>query len=172
MDFFNTITGIIITIAAALGALSAIGTFLFGFIKRWQQRKTGEEENAKVHTELIQSVKAIQEGMATSQKSNSDCNESRDKLLASLVVSIGDVKHLINTNEIDRIRWEILNFANMCRRQSRTNIDEFKHIIGLYQKYHSLLEQEGQENGQIDLEYEYISRLYMKLSESNQFTKE
>ena len=75
----------------------------------------------------------------------------------------------IDENEIDRIRWEVLDFANSCRNGRRHTKEEFDHIIDLNDKYHKLLNKYKQENGVFDAEYAYILRLYKKCQDENDF---
>lgn len=75
----------------------------------------------------------------------------------------------IDENEMDRIRWEVLDFANACRNHVRHTKDEFQHIISLNTKYHNLLEKYQQANGVFDAEYEYILELYKELQHNNEF---
>ena len=75
----------------------------------------------------------------------------------------------IDKNEIDRIRWEILDFASSCRNGRRHTKDQFEHIINQNQKYHEILDEHGLENGLIDLEYGYIETLYKRCQEQNDF---
>ena len=75
----------------------------------------------------------------------------------------------IDENEIDRIRYEVLDFANSCRNNRRHTKDEFDHIIDLNDKYHKLLDKYSQENGVFDAEYAYILRLYKKCQDENDF---
>ena len=44
-------------------------------------------------------------------------------------IRLDAVEKKIDENEIDRIRWEILEFANTCRKGERHTKDEFTHII-------------------------------------------
>ena len=44
------------------------------------------------------------------------------------------------TDEKDRIRYEVLDFANSCRNGRRHTKDEFQHIIDLNDKYEVLLD--------------------------------
>ena len=46
----------------------------------------------------------------------------------------------IQRNEMDRIRWEVLDFANSCRNGRKHTKNEFAHIIDLNKKYEALLE--------------------------------
>ncbi len=75
----------------------------------------------------------------------------------------------IDMNEIDRIRWEILNFANSCRNGHRHSKDEFEHIIGLHEKYHKILEEHDMQNGLVTIEYEYIEGIYRHCLRANSF---
>ena len=75
----------------------------------------------------------------------------------------------IDENEIDRIRWEVLDFANTCRNGRRHTKEEFDHIIAQNDKYHNLLEKYKMENGVFDAEYAYVLRLYKKCQDENDF---
>ena len=75
----------------------------------------------------------------------------------------------IDANELDRIRYEVLDFANSCRNGRKHTKDEFEHIIVLNTKYHNLLDKTGDENGVFDAEYEYILELYRRCQRENTF---
>lgn len=75
----------------------------------------------------------------------------------------------VRTNEKDRIRWEVLDFANSCRNGRRHTKDEFEHIIELNKKYNHLLALTNDSNGVFEEEYKYIQRLYAERLEKNDF---
>lgn len=75
----------------------------------------------------------------------------------------------IDENEMDRIRWEVLDFANACRNHRKHTKDEFQHIISIVTKYHDLLEKYKQTNGIFDAEYAYILELYHECQRNNSF---
>ena len=89
---------------------------------------------------------------------NADLKEEVDKLALK-----------VDENSIDRIRWEILSFANSCRLGKKHTYDEFKHIIELNTKYHNIIESRGLTNGQIDLEYAYIEKIFKQCQLENKF---
>ena len=72
-------------------------------------------------------------------------------------------------NEKDRIRWEILDFANSCRNNVRHTKDEFQHIVDLNDKYTDLLIKTEDKNGVFEAEYEYIKKIYKERQEKNDF---
>ena len=74
----------------------------------------------------------------------------------------------IDTNEIDRLRWEIISFANSLRYddgQSAT-LEGYNHVFDAYGKYEKLLESLGRKNGKIDNEYAYIKIMYNEFSKN------
>lgn len=73
---------------------------------------------------------------------------------------LNELRDKQDDNEIDRIRWEILNFARSCRNGEWHATDEFEHMFELNTKYHGLLGRRKLKNGRIDLEYNYIVRTY------------
>ena len=79
------------------------------------------------------------------------------------------VQDTIDENEKDRIRWEVLDFANACRNGIRHTKDEYQHIIALNKKYKLLLQKTNDTNGVFDVEYEYILNLYRERQERNDF---
>lgn len=89
--------------------------------------------------------------------------------LGSVRKDISEVRDLVDENEKDRIRWEVLDFANSCRNGIRHTKDEFQHIITLNGKYKRLLKKTNDENGVFDAEYEYIMDLYAERQRKNDF---
>lgn len=80
--------------------------------------------------------------------------------LHSLQSALDAQNRKIDENEKDRIRWEILDFANSCRNGRNHTKDEFSHIMALNDKYKLLLEATKDANGVFEIEYDYISNLY------------
>ena len=89
--------------------------------------------------------------------------------LGSLRKDIAAISAQVDENEKDRIRWEVLDFANTCRNGIRHTKDEFQHVIDLNQKYKKLLKRTNDENGVYDAEYDYIRDLYAERQKKNDF---
>lgn len=89
--------------------------------------------------------------------------------LDGLITKVDGIENNVMENEKDRIRWEILDFANSCRNGRKHTKDEFEHIVTLNKKYRKLLKATKDENGVFELEYEYIKNLYAKRLEKNDF---
>lgn len=89
--------------------------------------------------------------------------------ISELKTMLGTQQEAIDENEKDRIRWEVLDFANACRNGQLHTKDEFQHIIALHGKYKRLLEKTHDENGVFDAEYAYIKELYAERQRKNDF---
>lgn len=86
-----------------------------------------------------------------------------------LIDKVEKIEKDVKTNEKDRIRWEILNFANSCRNNRKHTRDEFQHIVALNDKYKRLLQETNDTNGVFEVEYNYIQDLYAERLEKNDF---
>ena len=85
-----------------------------------------------------------------------------------------EVKELgktVDKNEIDRIRQEIMDFANSCRNHRKHTKDEFHHIVEINQKYHALINKHNIRNGVLDIEYAYIENTYQRCLANGVFDK-
>ena len=82
---------------------------------------------------------------------------------------IQEVKVQQLTNEKNRIRFEVLHFANSCRNHVKHTKDEFQHIVDLNDAYEKLLKETDDANGVFTEEYKYILKLYHKCQEENSF---
>jgi len=87
----------------------------------------------------------------------------------NLETNVNNLEASIDANEKDRIRWEILDFANSCRNERKHSRDEFQHIVDLNDKYKRLLAKTGDSNGVFDIEFKYIKDLYAERLEKNDF---
>lgn len=89
--------------------------------------------------------------------------------IEGLIDKVDKIEADVKTNEKDRIRWEILYFANSCRNGRRHTRDEYQHIIALNDKYRELLAITQDTNGVFEAEYDYIKKLYAERLEKNDF---
>lgn len=91
------------------------------------------------------------------------------KKIDGVIEKIDTIEKNVTENEKDRIRWEILDFANSCRNGRKHTRDEFQHIITLNTKYRRLLAQTNDANGVFEVEMEYIKQIYAERLEKNDF---
>lgn len=96
-------------------------------------------------------------------------NKSVVDQINGLKAELQEVKTRQQTNEKDRIRFEVLNFANSCRNKVKHTKDEFMHIIEINDKYKQLLNETNDVNGVFTAEYRYIMEIYRKCQQENSF---
>lgn len=75
----------------------------------------------------------------------------------------------IDENEKDRIRHEMFDFANSCRRGIHHTKGEFDYIIVQKGKYDDLLKKTNDTNGVFEEEYEFILEIYHTCQRENKF---
>ena len=191
-DIISTISNWIITLGAIAGALTAIYK-IFSPMTNWGKKR--KEKKRKLRNEEI---KEMARAIANEKRDEAqrvvkkiiDANNAKietsfntisthlnnvDKQLADVMLINAEqtktIEHMdekIDTNEIDRLRWEIISFANSLRYddgQSAT-LEGYNHVFDAYGKYEKLLESLGRKNGKIDNEYAYIKIMYNEFSKN------
>lgn len=73
--------------------------------------------------------------------------------------------------EIKDMRYKIIRFSKELRCNDPKSKDEFNHIFETIADYHKVLDELEMENGQIDIEVQYINSKYMLLLETNGFVE-
>ena len=71
--------------------------------------------------------------------------------------------------KINEIRKEINDFSLSCQRGEHHTRDEFERIFSRIGEYHVILKKLKQENGKIDIEVEYINKIYQSCLEEHRF---
>lgn len=82
-----------------------------------------------------------------------------DKLLSdneNLKIQLEQVKSNVLENEADRLRSELFDCGNRCRRNIRLHPEEMEHIRVVYHKYSDVLKQ----NGPGETEFNFITDYY------------
>lgn len=191
-DIISTISNWIITLGAIAGALTAIYK-IFSPMTNWGRKR--KEKKRKLRNEEIREMaraianekrdeaqriikKIIDTNNAKIETSFNAINthlNNVDKQLSNVMLINAEqtktIEHMdekIDTNEIDRLRWEIISFANSLRYddgQSAT-LEGYNHVFDAYGKYEKLLESLGRKNGKIDNEYAYIKIMYNEFSKN------
>lgn len=136
-------------IATVVGCFSACIALAITIIKPLRQR-------------LIDSF--IRKTKDTKRDAQIDSMDKKiDKLLSAqecLDNRLTRVEKNVLDNEADRIRAELFDFGNRCRRGIRLHPEEMEHIRAIYRKYKDVLKQ----NHEGDAEFDYICGYYNQQS--------
>jgi hypothetical protein len=121
-----------------------------GLETKWMRQKREEHE---LLVQTSQNLASLQE----KHEKDIGISDRRDDEIAS------DIKKLTKMfvdKEIDDMRWEINNFATKVSEGKPCNKDSFKHCIHMYEKYERILEDNGLENGEVEISMELINEAY------------
>ena len=136
-------------IATVVGCISACMALLVAIIKPLRQK-------------IIDSfVKKSQDAKRDDKIDKMD--KKIDKLLENnknLDDRLTRVEKNVLDNEADRIRAELFDCGNRCRRGIRLHPEEMEHIRAIYHKYKDVLEQ----NHEGDAEFDFITQYYNQQS--------
>lgn len=173
IQYFNSI---VLAIAGFLGAILGIRKFFETYTKRGREVLEARKAKQEQHIQQISETTAnkLMEKYSERQEEyfgevHTRLEEVSDRLddIESVNQSQNDAVRLLNEkvdmNEIDRIRHEILYFASQCRKGAVFSPDDFKHIIDIHDKYERLLKANNLTNGQMDVDFNFITSYYNTL---------
>lgn len=142
MEIIKNIAAIVGCIMTCLGLLAAIikplrQRLIDSFIKKSKDTKRDEKID-----KMDKKIDKLLE--------NNQCLEDR----------LTRVEENVLENEADRIRAELFDCGNRCRRDIRLHPEEMEHIRTIYHKYKDVLHQ----NHEGDAEFDFINQYYNQQS--------
>ena len=136
-------------IATVVGCISACMALLVAIVKPLRQRlinsfirKTRDSERDIKIDKMDKKIDKLLE--------NNECLDNR----------LTRVEENVLENEADRIRAELFDCGNRCRRGIRLHPEEMDHIRAIYHKYKDVLHQ----NHEGDAEFDFITQYYNQQS--------
>lgn len=89
---------------------------------------------------------------------------------------LGDFKEEMLTFKFEQerrnandMRWNIINFANGCRRNDKHSKDAWNQVLNQITEYECYVTVKHINNGVIDAESEYLRSLYQEVNKNNNF---
>jgi hypothetical protein len=133
------------SVATVVGCISTCIALLFTIIKPLRQ---------KIINSFVEKAKDSKRDETIEKM-----DKKIDKLLDAnkvLEARLSSVEKNVLENEADRIRAELFDCGNRCRREIRLHPEEMEHIRTIYHKYKDVLHQ----NHEGDVEFDFITRYY------------
>lgn len=188
-------------VAAAIFICVIPGIIKYGKIilepfQKWRlyiNEREAREEQIEKNTEEIKSLKQELATIKTTHTHDIDEVEKKayerkhqsETIVATWKHELEDIMKMLNTirqeaterenkqmqREIKEMRYKIIRFSKELRCDDPKSKDEFNHIFETIGDYHKILDELGLENGQIDIEVQYINSRYMFLLETNGFVE-
>lgn len=153
---------IFISVFMILVGIKTLASLMEWFIEKLGLETKGIRNRKEEHRLLIrtsQNLQALQEKYEKYVEHSGRTDEEMSSDIKRLTQMFLD-------KEIDDMRWEINNFATQVSEGRPCNKDSFKHCIHVYGKYEKILEDNGLENGEVEISMELINEAYkQKLKE-------
>ena len=92
---------------------------------------------------------------------NHDIKEQLDKIGKDL-----------QQHKVESWRHEILTFANECMNRRKHTKEEFDNFFETHSDYEEYIKANKLENGRVDMAHKYVSNVYMRRCEKNDFLVE
>lgn len=154
-------------ITAICGGVVGVGGFIFGIVK-WKAEQKAKEEAARKAAEAEQKrleeqtiLRGVADMIAPIQEQNEAQSYAIEELRLQNETEMIHLKNLMDDNELDRLRAEIMQFVCYLRSGMSITSAEFKHIHHVYDKYHNM-----GGNSYIDEDFQYILEKEREYNES------
>lgn len=156
---FSSVFIAVFVILIGIKAMVSLFEWMFeklGLETKWI-RKRREEHDLLMKTS---------QNLITLQEQHEKDVERSDRRDEEITSDIKKLTQMFVEKEIDDMRWEISNFATKVSEGKPCNKDSFTHCIRIYEKYEKILEENGLENGEVEISMELINDAYrQKLKE-------
>jgi hypothetical protein len=139
--------------------IKPIRKFLICKVKQW----CNSEEQSKAIQAQNEAIKAQNDAI----KREDSAIQEMQKTLNKVVESIAELSDRIFKNEADRLRSELFDCGNRCRRGIPLSGEEFRHIQDVFRKY----SQELKCNGIGEDEYNFIKDYFNSKSNQDKLNK-
>lgn len=152
INFSYVFIAVILILVAVKFAVSLLEWIIgkLGLETRWMRQKREE------HELLIQTSHNLT-ALQAKHREDAERSDRRDEEIS---FDIKKLTRMFVDKEIDDMRWEINNFATKVSEGSPCNKDSFTHCIHVYEKYEKILEENGLENGEVEISMELINDAY------------
>ena len=154
-------------ITAVCGGFVGVGGFIFGIVK-WKAEQKAKQEAARKAEEAEQKrleeqtiLRGVADMIAPIQEQNEAQSYAIEELRLQNETEMIHLKNLMDDNELDRLRAEIMQFVCYLRSGMNITSAEFKHIHHVYDKYHNM-----GGNSYIDGDFQYILEKEREYNES------
>ena len=136
-------------IATVVGCISACIALLITIIKPLRQRVANSFIKKSQDTKRDETIDNMDKKIDKLLENNKCLNDRLTR-----------VEKNVLDNEADRIRAELFDCGNRCRRGIRLHPEEMEHMRAIYHKYKHVLKQ----NHEGDAEFDFITQYYNQQS--------
>ena len=179
LEILSQTNGAVIVAVAAL--------FVFIVVKALQYTKAAKQYFEKWRQDDKEDMETWNQMFLESRKQSTEAKESMQQeikeLRSEMSTVVGEVLTTLKemkdedirrdkeqvARDIEGSRYKIIRFSKEVRKGDRKSRDEYQHIFKCIDNYHKILDEQGLENGQIDIEVACIKDHYKEALESDSF---
>ena len=132
-------------IATVVGCISACIALAITIVRPLRQWIIDSFVRKSQYTKIVNDIKTLNKKLDESLTNDAKIQERLAK-----------VEKNVLENEADRIRTELFDCGNRCRRGIRLHPEEFDHIQNIFSKYSNVLHK----NHEGEMEYNFICNYY------------
>lgn len=127
----------------------------------WFNKKTRQNELINTIEENKQRIAEYEEKRVQDRQQSLEIQKQLTDSIAVISERLDKIQDSFIKNQIEDMRWKILDFANAIMN-GNTNCykDQFDNIIHLYDEYEYILEENNMTNGQVEESIKYIKEKY------------
>ena len=125
-----------------------------------KDRKTLHDEMKQYATNRVNDRQVSIEREKKLNDRITETNRQTTEIIGNVNESLGKLTDMIIDNNIETMRWEILNFCSALTSGRKYNKESFDHVIKIHEKYEKILKENDMENGQVTASMEVIMEVY------------
>ena len=133
-------------------------------IKLWDyfKQRFGIETKSTLNEQRIdREIEGLKQETNEIRDSQKRMMDSQNKMIEKLDV----MDQRVLNSEIERKRWAILDFANSINRRNYQQ-EAYNFILKTYDEYEKILEENGMDNGEVEIAISFIKKKYAEYMET------
>lgn len=165
LDYVFSINFKQLTISLIVLALAALA--IYAIIRKLQEITGIETKEMKWKRSINEDIKKLSQEIdimkTQHEKDQKHTIEGFNEIKNSqqqVIKSLEKLSCSIEKNEIDSLRWTILDFANAVRNNRKYDIQAYNHILEIYDAYETLLQKNGLQNGRVSMAISLIKEKF------------
>lgn len=159
IDFKELTISLIILAVCAISLYALIQKIqeVTGFETKSMKKKKLMEENID---SLKQDVTVLKQEQLQQRKKSEQCLQRVENSQQQMINAIHNLNNTIQKNEIEDLRWTILDFSNAVMNGRRYDGQAYSHILQIYDSYEEMLKKKDMTNGKVTIAMNLVKERY------------
>lgn len=154
-----------LTISLVILAVSALA--IYALIRKIQEI-TGFETKTMKKRKLMESnidtlkqyTTTLKQNQLSQKKENEEYLQKLESSQQEIIKAIQNLNDAIEKNQIQDLRWTILDFSNAIMNGRKYDGEAYSHILEIYDEYEELLKKKNMTNGKVTIAMNLVKERY------------